>query len=75
MYDELFHHIYELRENIHLFDGNAPDIQKECLEYEQKIREEGGVDLQVLGLGLNGHIGFNEPGTLFTSRTYVMELD
>jgi glucosamine-6-phosphate deaminase len=59
---------------IHVPDGSAPDPQAECESYEAAIREAGGVDLCVLGIGRNGHIGFNEPGAPFDSRTGVVRL-
>ena len=55
-------------------DGTAPDPEAECLRYEAAIREAGGIDVCVLGIGRNGHIGFNEPGAPFDSRTRVVEL-
>ena len=55
-------------------DGNAPDPQAECERYEAAIREAGGIDVCVLGIGRNGHIGFNEPGAPFDSRTRVVAL-
>lgn len=74
MKDKLFNHIDILPDQTHLPDGTARDLQLECVKYEQLIRDAGQVDIQVLGLGLNGHIGFNEPGTPFSSRTQVVEL-
>jgi glucosamine-6-phosphate deaminase len=59
---------------IHVPDGSAPDPEAECERYEAAIREAGGVDLGVLGIGRNGHIGFNEPGAPFGSRTRVVRL-
>jgi glucosamine-6-phosphate deaminase len=59
---------------IHVPDGCAPDPQAECERYEAAIREAGGVDLCVLGIGRNGHIGFNEPRAPFDSRTRVVRL-
>jgi len=59
---------------VHVPDGSAPDPEAECERYEAAIREAGGVDLGVLGIGRNGHIGFNEPGAPFTSRTRVVRL-
>jgi glucosamine-6-phosphate deaminase len=47
----------------------------ECTQYEMLIEQDGGIDLQILGLGKNGHIGFNEPGTSFKTKTHVVELD
>jgi glucosamine-6-phosphate deaminase len=59
---------------IHVPDGSAPEPESECERYEAAIREAGGVDLGVLGIGRNGHIGFNEPGAPFASRTRVVRL-
>ena len=58
-------------ENIHLPNGCAGDLRQACRDYEQKIKESGGIDLQVLGIGANGHIGFNEPTGSLASRTWV----
>jgi glucosamine-6-phosphate deaminase len=58
---------------VHVPDGSAPDPEAECERYEAAIREAGGVDLCVLGIGRNGHIGFNEPGAPFGSRTRVVQ--
>jgi len=55
-------------------DGTAPDLEAECASYERKIKQAGGIGLQLLGLGRNGHIGFNEPGSAPDSRTRVVEL-
>lgn len=60
--------------NTHIPDGTAPDLAAECARYEHEIAEAHGIDLMFLGLGRNGHIGFNEPGTAFDSRTRVVEL-
>jgi glucosamine-6-phosphate deaminase len=62
------------RANAHLPDGNAGDVQKEAAAYEKMIDDSGGIDIQYLGLGRNGHIGFNEPGTPFDSLTHVVRL-
>ncbi len=59
---------------IHVPDGSAPEPEAECERYEAAIREAGGVDLCVLGIGRNSHIGFNEPGAPFDSRTRVVRL-
>lgn len=59
---------------VHVPDGSAPDPEAECERYEAAIREAGGTDLCVLGIGRNGHIGFNEPGAPFSSRTRVVRL-
>jgi glucosamine-6-phosphate deaminase len=58
----------------HLPDGLAADAAAECRRYEQAIALEGGIDLQVLGIGLNGHIGFNEPGTQLGAETQLVHL-
>lgn len=55
-------------------DGMNKDLERECTQYEEAIEQTGGVDLQILGVGRNGHIGFNEPGTSFESKTHVVEL-
>lgn len=74
MQEHLFKHVNIPRENVYLPDGLATNLEKECARYEHQIEQKGGVDLQLLGIGVNGHIGFNEPGTSFQSRTHVVEL-
>jgi glucosamine-6-phosphate deaminase len=74
MKQHLFDHVDLEPKNAHLPDGNAPDLDAECARYEQAIRDAGGLALTFLGLGRNGHIGFNEPGTPFDARTRVVEL-
>ncbi len=74
MQKNLFDQIGIPKNQTHLPDGEAYDLEKECRRYEEVIKELGGIDLQVLGIGENGHIGFNEPGTDFSSRTHVVEL-
>ncbi|WP_017726078.1 glucosamine-6-phosphate deaminase [Halalkalibacterium ligniniphilum] len=71
----LFNHINIDKSNTHLPNGLASDLEKECKRYEANIDASGGIDLQVLGIGENGHIGFNEPGTSFDSRTHVVKLE
>lgn len=61
-------------ENVNILDGNAPDLEAECLRYEQKIASVGGIDLFVGGIGVDGHIAFNEPGSSLRSRTRVKTL-
>ncbi|MFB3170482.1 glucosamine-6-phosphate deaminase [Neobacillus sp. 179-C4.2 HS] len=74
MRQNLFNHI-DINENqTHIPNGAADDLEQECVRYEQLIKELGGVDLQLLGIGQNGHIGFNEPGTPFSSRTHIVTL-
>lgn len=74
MKEKLFKHLDIRPENFHLPNGSADDIKKECEQYEKLIEQAGHIDIQVLGIGVNGHIGFNEPGTPFTSRTHVVDL-
>lgn len=73
----LFDHIDINPKNIHIPDGavKKEDIKAHCLQYEKKIAEAGGIDLQILGIGINGHIGFNEPGSSIYSRTRLITLD
>ncbi len=70
----LFEHINIRAANAHLPDGNSPDLEQECIRYEQSIRDAGGIDLQLLGIGGDGHIGFNEPLSALQSRTRVKAL-
>ncbi|MGG5254816.1 glucosamine-6-phosphate deaminase [Neobacillus sp. SM06] len=71
---QLFNHIDIQKSNTHIPHGDALDTEKECLRYDQLIEGAGGVDLQILGIGSNGHIGFNEPGTPFESTTHIVQL-
>ncbi len=75
MNDKLFNHINIKMENTHVLNGVAEDLQAECENYEKMIKEAGGIDLQLLGIGGNGHIAFNEPGSPRDSRTRVVDLD
>lgn len=75
MNQHLFRHIDLSPEKAHLPDGRADDLDAACQAYEELIEKAGGIDLQVIGIGLNGHIGFNEPHTPFEQRTHVVELD
>ncbi|AHM59803.1 glucosamine-6-phosphate deaminase-like protein [Flammeovirgaceae bacterium 311] len=77
MHENLFDHIDISRENIHIPDGtlDKKDIASYCLEYEHRIGEMGGLDLQILGIGRTGHIGFNEPGSAPNSGTRLVTLD
>ena len=61
-------------ENIHLFDGSILNVKEECAKREQWIKKLGGIDITLLGIGRNGHIGFNEPGSLRNSGTRVVDL-
>lgn len=74
MNKHLFGKVNMNRENIHIPDGLAQNLEKECEKFEQTIKGVGPIHLQLLGVGLNGHIGFNEPGTSFNSRTHVAKL-
>nr|WP_180321258.1 glucosamine-6-phosphate deaminase [Mesobacillus jeotgali] len=74
MCEHLFEHIDIPLDQTHIPDGTAKDLDEECKRYEQFINEHGGIDLQILGIGQNGHIGFNEPGTPFDSRTHIIDL-
>lgn len=65
----LFDHIDILPENIHILNGNAGDLEAECDHYEEMIKAAGGIDLFIGGIGPDGHIAFNEPGSSLTSRT------
>ena len=74
MWDNLFQHLNIKPENVHMPDGKANNIPEFCAAYEQKIRALGGIDLQVLGIGTDGHIGFNEPTSSLGSRTRIKTL-
>ena len=74
MWENLFRHVGIPKQNVHIPDGNAKDIPKFCAQYEQKIRDAGGIDLQILGIGTDGHIGFNEPTSSLASRTRIKTL-
>jgi len=71
----LFNSININRYNINVPDGMAQDVNATCLGYEDKIKEAGGIDMQVLGIGGNGHIGFNEPDVNFEAKTHLVNLD
>lgn len=74
MWTNFFSHIDILPENAHILNGNAEDIEAECERYEAKIKEVGGIDLFMGGIGPDGHIAFNEPGSSLTSHTRVKSL-
>ncbi|WP_341321425.1 glucosamine-6-phosphate deaminase [Solibacillus sp. FSL H8-0523] len=74
MDQNLFNHVDMKRENIHVPKGDTADLQAAAAHYDEMIEAAGGVDIQLLGIGINGHIGFNEPGTPFTLGTNVVEL-
>lgn len=74
MHERFFKHIDIKPENTHLPKGDAHNLEEETKRYEQLIKDAGGVDVQLLGIGTNGHIAFNEPGISFDSRTQVVDL-
>lgn len=71
---QLFQHIDVPKTQIHLPDGTAENLEEECRRYDALIERVGGIELQLLGIGENGHIGFNEPETSFKSRTHIVKL-
>ncbi|MEX2513421.1 MAG: glucosamine-6-phosphate deaminase [Cyclobacteriaceae bacterium] len=73
MNQHLFDHLNINPKNTHVPVGTG-DLEKECQKYEDSIKSAGGIDIQLLGIGINGHIGFNEPGTPFDTYTHVAEL-
>jgi len=74
MYTNFFKHIDILPENVHILNGNAQDLEEECLRYEKAIEDVGGIELFLGGIGPDGHIAFNEPGSSLASRTRVKSL-
>ncbi len=74
MWEHLFRHINITPTRIHIPDGMVKDLRACCADYEDAIARCGGIDLQILGIGSNGHIAFNEPGSTHGSRTRVMDL-
>ena len=74
MHQNLFDHVNIPVENTHLPNGMEPDSEKECRRYTELIQSLGGVDLQLLGIGHNGHIGFNEPGESFDKQVHCVNL-
>jgi glucosamine-6-phosphate deaminase len=75
MNSNLFNHVNIKRKNIHILDGNAQNLQLECDAFEQNIRNAGGIELFLGGMGADGHIAFNVPGSPLTSRTRVVDLN
>lgn len=71
----LFNPLHISEKNMHLFNALDDDLQKECKEMDDFIREHGSIDLIVVGVGRNGHIGFNEPGASFEQYSHVIDLD
>ncbi|MFA5462547.1 MAG: glucosamine-6-phosphate deaminase [Dysgonamonadaceae bacterium] len=77
MHEHLFNHIDILPENVHIPNGmvSNDNLHQYCIDYEEMIRKSGGIDLQLLGIGRTGHVGFNEPGSHFNSETRSITLD
>lgn len=75
MHENFFKYINIKPKNIYIPNGSAEDIEKECKRYDALIEEKGGIDLQVLGIGKNAHIGFNEPDIKFEATTHKVKLD
>lgn len=74
MWNNFFNHIDIDKKNVHILDGNAKNLEKECAEYELLIKKHGGIDLFLGGIGPDGHIAFNEPGSSLSSRTRIKTL-
>ncbi|MBN2652718.1 MAG: glucosamine-6-phosphate deaminase [Spirochaetales bacterium] len=74
MFNNFFNHVDMKKENINILNGNAADLLKECADYEAKIKACGGIDLFMGGIGPDGHIAFNEPGSSINSRTRIKSL-
>ena len=74
MWNNFFSHIDIPRENVNILNGNAPDLEAECARFEEKIRSYGGIELFMGGVGPDGHIAFNEPGSSLLSRTRMKTL-
>lgn len=74
MHEQLFSKLNIPRDHVHILNGAANDLDDECTRFEKSIKDAGGIDLQILGIGRNGHIAFNEPGSSPESRTRVVQL-
>ena len=74
MWNNFFNYVDVRKENVNILNGNAPDLEMECQRYEDKIKSYGGIHLFMGGIGPDGHIAFNEPGSSLTSRTRVKSL-
>lgn len=72
---ELFEPLQFRKEQIHLFDAMSANLEEECLKMDSAIFERGVIDLMIVGIGMNGHIGFNEPGVSFNNYSHVINLD
>lgn len=74
MHENLFNALDIKEDNVHFLDGNAPDSEAECKRYDAEINGAGGIDIQLLGIGNNAHIGFNEPADTFTDGSFKVKL-
>jgi glucosamine-6-phosphate deaminase len=74
MWDNFFSHVDILPENVNILNGNAPDLEAECKAYESKMKALGGIHLFLGGIGADGHLAFNEPGSSLQSRTRIKTL-
>lgn len=74
MWNNFFSHIDINKDNVNILNGNAADLEEECNNYEKRIEAAGGIDLFIGGIGPDGHIAFNEPGSSLTSRTRIKTL-
>ena len=74
MMENLINHINIDTKNVDIPNCMLKDIVKECEDYEERIKAAGGIDLQIIGIGNNGHIGFNEPGPVFSKKTHLVNL-
>ena len=74
MWKHFFSHVNVKPQNVNILNGNAPNLEAECVEYEAKIKRAGGIDLYLGGIGEDGHIAFNEPSSSLASRTRVKTL-
>jgi glucosamine-6-phosphate deaminase len=75
MFTNFFNSVNMDSQHVHIPNGMAPDLAAECIAYDTAIISSGGIDLQILGIGNNGHIGFNEPNPSFEAATHVVRLD
>jgi glucosamine-6-phosphate deaminase len=74
MWNNFFSHVDVVKENVNILNGNAKDLSAECEHYEEKMKKAGGIELFIGGIGPDGHIAFNEPGSSLASRTRVKTL-
>ncbi len=74
MHENLFDSVDIDEANVHILNGNAEDTAKECADFDAAIEAAGGIDIQLLGIGTNGHIGFNEPSSSFSDGTFEVKL-